>query len=399
MILLEIIRSQIKLLFRNKVVFIATIALPIIITALFNMGINNVKGSELYIADLDNSVYSKQFIYMLQHEENIKAVSSSEADIRKRLDDQKISLACIIKKGFNSLILDNKNSLEVLENYENVNNIMLKFKLSEKLSMYQKILKDTNHVAEEVSLQNPEINREDFFMNSLLRIMKERKSASPGIINYSSAGNSGGGKKLDITSQSLLGYIVMFLCFSVIQGARTLIEEKENRTINRLLCTPVNINKYVLGKVISIYVYGVIQIIAILFVSKFLFHISWIQDSILSIGVFLALYLFSVIGIVMIFIPFVKNQQQLSAVSYLVIIVTSMLGGTFFQIEAASKMIQTISRLTIQGWAMKGLTDIILYNRAFTSVKEILTFFVCIGIGGILLSSLLIRGQLTYKKD
>ena len=397
MVLLEIVRNQIKLLFKNKAAFIAAITLPIVITALFSIGINNNEEVMLYIVDQDNSIYSKQFISMLEQEENIKVAQSNEADIRKRLDNQKISLAGIIKKGFGKdLISGNQPKFEILEAYENVNNIMLKFTLSEKLATIHKIFNDINYVGQKISLYNTSINKEEFIKNSFDSIMKEREKQSTSYVNYKTIGTDY--KSLDMTSQSLLGYLVMFLCFSVIQGIRTLIEEKENRTFKRLLCTPVNIDKYIFGKGISIYIYGVVQIVTVLFAGKYLFHISWISNSFLIIGTLLSMYLFSVIGIVMIFIPFIKTQQQLSAISYLVIIITSMLGGTFFQIEVTSKIMQTISKCTLQGWAMKGLTDVIVYNGNFHTIMWIIISFAGIGIVGMLFSVILIRWQLDFQK-
>ncbi|WP_026038375.1 ABC transporter permease [Clostridium arbusti] len=55
----------------------------------------------------------------------------------------------------------------------------------------------------------------------------------------------------DKTTVTLIGFLVMFLWIVVIQGLRTLIEEKENNTFNRIIGTPINYVKYLISKIFN----------------------------------------------------------------------------------------------------------------------------------------------------
>ncbi|MFP3821485.1 ABC transporter permease, partial [Bacillus sp. SIMBA_008] len=101
----------------------------------------------------------------------------------------------------------------------------------------------------------------------------------------------------------LIGFLVMFIWFVVIQGLRTLIDEKENNTFSRLLSTPINYTKYVLSKMAATYISGIIHIIVIILAGKYLLKIS-IGHNIFAIAVMLAVYLFALTCITMIMVPF-----------------------------------------------------------------------------------------------
>jgi len=68
----------------------------------------------------------------------------------------------------------------------------------------------------------------------------------------------------------------------------------------------------------------------------------------------------------------VKTSAQAGALTVLISIVTSMIGGAWWPIEIMPKYLQTIGKFTPQYWAINGFNKIIL--RGF-GLKEIMSNF------------------------
>lgn len=183
----------------------------------------------------------------------------------------------------------------------------------------------------------------------------------------------------------------------VIQGIRTFIEEKENRTFTRFLITPTSYSKIMFGKVISIFIYGAIQMTVLVVLAKFLFNIAWFNN-IVSISIILVLYLFTLICMSMLFIPYMKTQQQLNNVSALIVTITSLMGGTFFPLDIAPELVRTIAKITPQRWAMLGLIDAGLNNSPLSSQITTIVALSSMGLVSLIISLVLMNRQLRYER-
>ncbi len=170
---------------------------------------------------------------------------------------------------------------------------------------------------------------------------------------------------MDGLSRTFLGFIILFLWVVVIQGCRPMIDEKENRTYERMLSTPVSYWKVLLTKFVSVYLYGIINISVVLYAGKEIFRLQCFTD-IGPIFLILAAYLFAVIGITLVCTARSENQQLFTSIGMPAAVLAGMLGGCFFPIEIAPEPIRILSRFTPQGWAMSAITGI--YSADFTSI-------------------------------
>lgn len=103
----------------------------------------------------------------------------------------------------------------------------------------------------------------------------------------------------DKTTVTLIGFLVMFLWIVVIQGLRTLIEEKENNTFNRIIGTPINYVKYLISKIAAAFIMGLVMIAVILLAAEYFFKVSIFNNTFPMMYIFV-IYSFALIGIVMI---------------------------------------------------------------------------------------------------
>jgi ABC-2 type transport system permease protein len=65
----------------------------------------------------------------------------------------------------------------------------------------------------------------------------------------------------------------------------------------------------------------------------------------------------------------IKNRHQLQVIAPVVVVSTSMIGGCYWPLEIVrSRMLIAASKFVPQGWAVKALKDLIVYNRGFEVV-------------------------------
>ncbi|ETT36330.1 Pleiotropic drug resistance protein 1 [Paenibacillus sp. FSL R7-269] len=380
------VKNQLKLMLRNRIAIFATIAVPLILTFLFSFSQGSGQVS-LYVADADQSLYSNQLMDMIQQHQ-VKIVHSDETTIKKKVDDQDIPFGLVIHQGFDTRLSSGKElPMYFVQNYENGDGMILEEIITGEVSTLQKVIHDTQMVSKE-------LNIEDSGMNT--SIFAELHKASNLTVDDQTI--SSGEKTHDKATARLIGFLVMFIWFVVVQGLRTLIDEKENNTLSRLLSTPVNYKKYLLAKMMSTYLFGAVHIFVILAAGKYLLKIR-IADHALAVGVLFAAYLFALTSVTMIVIPFMKNQKQFTSSASILIAVTGMLGGSFFSMEMAPQFMRTLSKLTPESWAIESLSDVIFGHQTVTSEWVPLVVFAVIGAVGLAAGFLLTGRELKAMRS
>ncbi|MEC0599885.1 ABC transporter permease [Bacillus spizizenii] len=386
--MIAMIKHQLKLMLRNRLAIFATISVPLILTFLFSFSQDTDNKESLYVANADKSSYSYKLIEMLQEHKNIKVIKVTENELKKKVDDQEISFGVVIQKDFGTNILKEKKvKLKFLQNYENGSGTLLEQLVTNEVGTLKKVVRDSKYASSQLNINQEDIKKD---------IFKELKNNSNIAVHDKSL--SKGEKTHDNVTIRLIGFLVMFIWFVVVQGLRTLIDEKENHTFNRLLSTPVSYQKYVLSKMAATYISGIFHIIVIIIAGKYFLKIS-IGNNVFAIGVILAVYLFALTSITMIMIPFMKNQKQFTSAASIIIAVSGMIGGSFFSLEIAPKYIQVISKFTPEAWAIQCLNDAIFGNSSLGTELLPLAIFIVVGLLSIIISFMFINRDIKLQRS
>ncbi|MCP1396577.1 ABC transporter permease [Bacillus thuringiensis] len=381
--MIAMIKHQLKLMFRNRLAIFATITVPLILTFLFSFSQSSDKQEKLYLVDADNSVYSNQLIEMIQEHKNVKTINVTENNLKKKIDDQDIPFGLVIEKDFGNNISPGEDlKIKFIENYENGSGVLLKQLITNEVGTLKKVIEDSKYVSEQLGLDDEEIAK---------NIFRGIKDSSQITLNDKTLSN--GQKEQDNTTARLIGFLVMFIWFVVIQGLRTLIDEKENNTFSRLLSTPVNYHKYIVSKMAATYIVGIVHVIVIILAGKYLLKIG-IGHNVFAIGLILSVYLFALISITMIMIPFMKSQKQFTSSASIIIAVSGMVGGSFYSLEIAPKYMQSISKFTPEAWAIQSLNDVIFNKSPIGSELIPIGIFIGIGLLSLIVSYLLISREM-----
>lgn len=168
-----------------------------------------------------------------------------------------------------------------------------------------------------------------------------------------------GGKKTNpVVAMYAAGIAVMFLLFSATTASGSLLEERENSTLDRLLCSRLTMDQLLLGKWSFLTIIGSIQM-------TLMFTWGWLVfgiDLIHHLEGFVAMTIVTAgaaSSFALMLAALCKSRMQLGWVSTIVILSMSALGGSMVPRYLMSETIQRAGLLTFNAWALEG------YNKVF----------------------------------
>lgn len=154
------------------------------------------------------------------------------------------------------------------------------------------------------------------------------------------------------------GIAVMFSLFSAATAGGALLEEKENSTLERLLCSRMTIDHLLLGKWLYLTILGSLQITLMFVFGSVAFGIElWPH-----LGPFLVLTVVcsgAAASFALLLATLCSTRLQLGWISTIVILVMSALGGSMVPRYLMSESVQRAGMLTFNAWALEG------YNKIF----------------------------------
>lgn len=167
----------------------------------------------------------------------------------------------------------------------------------------------------------------------------------------------GEGKKNPLVAFYAAGLGVMFLLFTAAGAGGALIEERESGTLDRLLSTRVTMGQLLAGKLFYLASLGFVQITV-------MFVWGWALFGLELPGHFLGFFLMAVptalvssaFGLVLAAIS--KTRKQLVAMSNLVILSISALGGSMFPRFLMPEALQKASLVMFNAWSLEGFLDV-----------------------------------------
>jgi ABC-2 type transport system permease protein len=169
---------------------------------------------------------------------------------------------------------------------------------------------------------------------------------------------SGEAVKFDVLALLAPGMALMFLIYTVTYGGRTLLTERNQGTLPRLLVSPTTATQVLGGKMIGIFLIGVAQMFILIEGSSVLFQLQWGDP--LAVDALVLAAVFGAVGWGMLLTAVGKTPGQVSAIGSAMMLTFGILGGTFVNMEAMPVWFRTISKLTPNGWGIDGFTTLAL---------------------------------------
>jgi ABC-2 type transport system permease protein len=180
-------------------------------------------------------------------------------------------------------------------------------------------------------------------------------------------------------AQASPGNAVIFSMFFIVYGASSILLEREQGTLRRLLTTPVSKAAILAGKLLGVFIAGVIQIFLMVALGQFFFDVPWGQSP-AALAAMVAAFAFSITSLGMLLAALVRTYAQVDALTTLIILPLAGLGGAMWPIEIVPDFMQKIALWLPTGWAMRGFQDIIVRGFGLAQVLPEAGMLVLFGI-------------------
>lgn len=205
-------------------------------------------------------------------------------------------------------------------------------------------------------------------VDSALRSLREQEengattaassaSANGGIIAVTARTVVGENKNNPMVSFYAAAIGVMFLLFTASGAAGALLDEVESGTLDRVLSSRVTMTTLMLGKLTFNSLLAFLQLVVMFLWGWAVFKLDFWSHipGFVVMGAFTA---FAVAAFGLLLASICRTRAQLGALSTLVILIMSSIGGSMFPRFLMSEAMQKAGFFTINAWAIDGFTKI-----------------------------------------
>ncbi len=159
------------------------------------------------------------------------------------------------------------------------------------------------------------------------------------------------------------GMGVMFILFGSMFGAFSLLDERRQITLARMMAAPVSRLGILGGKLGGVFVIGSLQFAVIVASTRVLFGVSW-GPSVVGVVALAAATVFAATGMAIFIASIAKTQGTAAGLSQGLIQGMAALGGSMIPLSAMPPAMQNFSKFTINYWAISGFNDLMLGKGA-----------------------------------
>jgi ABC-2 type transport system permease protein len=163
------------------------------------------------------------------------------------------------------------------------------------------------------------------------------------------------------------GYLVMFVFFAAALGAGTIIRERQNQTLERLIASSVPKDAIVLGTFAGIMAKGLVQIIIFWLVGIFIFRVD-LGPNPLGV-VILSLFVVTMSSAFAVMLgTLARTQRSASSLGVFASLVLAPLGGCWWPLFVTPRWLQFMAKITPHAWATTGFNKMMLFGAGFGAV-------------------------------
>jgi ABC-2 type transport system permease protein len=234
---------------------------------------------------------------------------------------------------------------------------------------------------------------QDGLANLRKEVAEGKAGGSSSAANKSGAGDSGAGivsvkaravvgadKKSPMISFYAAAIGVMFLMFTASGSAGALLDEAESGTLDRVLSTRVTMTKLLAGKLVFNTALAFIQLVAMFLWGWAVYKLDFFGHlpGFVVMGLCTA---FAVAAFGMLLASACRTRAQLGALSTLLILIMSSVGGSMFPRFLMPESMQKAGLLTINAWAIDGFTKVFWRDLPVKELWPQVTVLLAVGVG------------------
>jgi len=367
--ILPIVKNRLKLMYRNKLLILLCILLPLF----FSMLVNKIfekktfyEGVPIAIIDRDRSKISSEILKKISENSAISVKNIEEEDIEEYISKEKVQAVYIFEKGMEKRIM--AGEYEDIVSVYTVPGSLTAMGVSDIIAgeIVPYVCKYLVIIDGQRQLPQEEYEVIEEAVNSRFKDLSNDPSYELPVIVDLKTPNSDEVKEKDkdrnIFSISMgLGLIVIFSTIFMIAGCSLFIKERENRVRNRIKVSGVKPFSLLFADILSVTITGIsITIFQCIFMYPVLKGMS--IKAILTVALFMAVYIFAAAAMLTLLASIFKSHISFQSFTPVMILIMGILSGCVYSLEMMPASMKKVAIFTPTYWAHKGLSEMILFG-------------------------------------
>ncbi len=362
---LHIAFKDLKVLIKDRKAIMMLLLMPALIMLILGTALGSTFSSELAVkkfpigvVNKDEGQMSQIFINMVLRGDLSKTLSTfvvDEGKANEMLKNKAVSSIIIIPEDFSEKVDGFKDvKLEIKSNADDkiksniVESVARGFAHSTSVnygSAYALI--DTFN---EFKLPVP--SPENGMSKATAVMMELQKNLNSEMVKFKEA-NQEKTKSVSAMQYYSAAMLVMFLMFSAMSAISNMIEERENRTLSRIMGTRATKVRLVAGKCIGLLLIGGAQSLILIVFTRLVYGVDW-GEPLFGLGLITLCAVFACSGLGMFVAAVSKTLKAANGIGTTIVQVFTAIGGGMIPIYVLPAFIRTLSNVTPNWQAMDG---------------------------------------------
>ena len=380
----KLFKKDLLLFFNDQRSVILTFLLPVILITLFAFAYGSIGAYDgrsepvnLLVADLDHTKSSKDIIYKIDSLEDIKVIASDIIKSKELVIKGKYACALIIYEGFqDSLEAGHSAPVEVV--YDRSRDMEIGIIQQNLISTF---MSSAGEIIVKKSIEKylqdnfPTIDKST--SDDILKSAINKDNNTPAI-KWTSVVGEKNDTKLGLI-QAVAGTAILMLLFSVAGVGTSILEEKENGTINRLLYSPLKSSSILYSKMLFAFFISILQLTAMFLFAWLIFNMDF-NVNIPGFVLMIIATSFAVSSLGIFLAAVARTRQQAQNLSTIIILVMSAVGGSMIPLFIMPSILQKIALLSVNYWGIQGFYDVFWRTLPLEAILPKILILMSIGI-------------------
>ncbi|HEY5303679.1 MAG TPA: ABC transporter permease [Acidimicrobiales bacterium] len=161
---------------------------------------------------------------------------------------------------------------------------------------------------------------------------------------------------------------IFFLLFTISFASRSFFVDRAEGMIERMRAAPLGPAEILVGKALSVFVYGTLSLATVGVITSAAFGANW-GSPLAACLLGLALVI-SVVCLTALVIGVARTQRQAEGFASLLVFGLALLGGNFIMISSSPPLMRTLALFTPNGEAMRGFSDLATIGGGLSAVAR-----------------------------
>ncbi len=395
----QILKKDLRIFFSDRKALFLALLLPVGLITLFAFAFGGVANDDesdaspvhVLFTDADQTDASKNIIAQLDSIPGLEFTATTKDEALQKIKSGDEIAAVIISKGFSDslsegnnipveLLFDQSRSMEVsiLQN-------LLVGKLSEVSGEVNKN-RGIGLMVQNLFPMMPQSSK-DTMTQTFIRQSEAAEKETSLVTMTSVVGDAESNWGL---IQAVAGTAIMMLLFSVSALGQSLLEEKENGVLKKLLQSPLHPSSIMFGKMLTSTVVAIFQLTVMFVFAWLAFGLNiFINLPALFIMILATALACSAFGVFLSSI--VTTKKQADSLGTILILFMSGIGGSMIPLYIMPQFMQNIAVVTVNYWSIQGFYDIFWRKEGLGAIGENVIVLLGITTGVLLISNFLFK--------